>query len=596
MYDRGPLIAWLLTPLVLILGVWLVWYAGAGIFTGGEWAAHQHFWTGLERYFFPGGLNPLRWTGWGYLMVIAWLIAGVGALAASGVDFEEVGIVGLVLAMLFCGVMFFVAVVGNGMDEARGYDGTATSPTTVFVVRDPGNAPSFVRDLTADAEPASGGPCVLLGRHDVVGCVDRGELSVNWEPRVVSIAAAKYQMKTNSASVANTELRENTAGYLYRRGEDGALQVKVSAVRDGKDDRPLHSVVEWDGRGNPTSCLFAGGYAIDTSFNGTHSRNLRDLLADRYPDLLYDDEDVWGYCDGDQPKVVVPVVRQVDYRNRTVLRPAGVLVVSGKNGKTHLDHLRTVAPDDLPGPSYPITMVIKQREMSAWAAGKSPDDDGGFGFELTGAGTQQDNIGVYQLLSKEDGRRYWVSPLRARGSDSEQLVAYAVTPADTVTAGSFNTQRIYVLDDGDERITALTRLENRIKAVLASDPGFYPAGGRVIEFLPLDGRTWQAYGELDGQVKYLFTVPVDESKPVTVANLLTGGQATTPPTNQPGDGAAASPCADFARATREQLRDCAFRALEEDRRRAAAEAAGQTAPPDLPASQPASPSPSSSGR
>jgi hypothetical protein len=228
-------------------------------------------------------------------------------------------------------------------------------------------------------------------------------------------------------------------------------------------------------------------------------------------------------------------------------------------------------------------MVIKQREMSAWAAGREPDDDGGFGFELTGADTQQDNIGVFQLLSKDDGRRYWVSPLRARGSDSEQLVAYSITPADTVTAGSYNTQRIYVLDDNDARITALPRLENRIKTVLASDPGFYPAGGRVIEFLPLDGGTWQAYGELNGQVKYVFTVPVDESKPVTVVNLSTGAQVANPPTGRPGTrpgtGPGLSPCADFATATREQLRECAFRALEEDRRRAEAEAAGQPVAP-----------------
>lgn len=564
--EKALLAAWLLAPAVLILGVWLVWMAGAGIFSGGEWAAHQTFWTGLSRHFFPGGWNVLQWTGWAYLLAIGWLALGVLAVLIAEVGFNEIVISVLALAMVFLGVEVVVAVAGNSMDEARGYAGTPASPTTVFVVRDPNDAPSFVRDLTTNAEPAAGGPCVLLGKHDITGCVDRGDLTVSWEPRVVSIGAAKYQMKTNSASVANTELREDTAGYLYRRGEDGALQVKVSAIRDGKDDRPLHSVVEWDGRANPTSCLFDGEHAIDTSFNGTHGSNLRDLLAHRFPDLRYDDEDIWGYCDGEAPKVVVPVVRQVGYRHRTLLRPAGVVIISGRDGKTDLDHRTTVGKDDLPGPAYPISMVIKQRELSAWAAGKSPDDEGGFGFELTGAGTQQDNIGVYQLLSKDDGRRYWVSPLRARGSDSEQLVAYSVTPADTVTAGTYNTQRIYVLDDGDNRITALTRLENRIKAVLTSDPSFYPAGGRVIEFLPLDGGTWQAYGELNGQVKYVFTVPVDESKPVTVNNLQTGSQPGTSPTND-----SVSPCADFSKATREQLRECAFRALEEDRRRAALE-------------------------
>lgn len=584
--DRANLILWLLAPPAILLALWGLFFLGAGIFNGGEWAAHQAFWTGIERWFAPGGLNPFRWTGWAYLLAIGWLVIGVGNLL---IDEKWLVAAGLVVVMVFCAVMTIVAFSGNGMDEARGYAGTPTAPTTIFVVRDPDSAPSFVRDLTDNAEPATGGPCEVLGRHDITGCVDSGDLTVTWEPRVVSISAAKYQMKTNSASVANTELRENSAGYLYRRGEDGALQVKVSAVRDGREDRALHSVVEWDGRGNPTSCLFTGKHAIDTSFNGSGKRNLRDLLADRYPHLLYADEDVWGYCDGDEPKVVLPVVRQVGYHHRTLVRPAGVLIVSGRDGKTHLEHRARVGPGDLPGPSYPITMVIKQREMSAWAAGRKPDDQGGFGFELTGADTQQDNIGVFQLLSKDDGRRYWVSPLRARGSDSEQLVAYSITPADTVSAGTYNTQRIYVLDDNDARITALPRLENRIKAVLSSDPGFYPAGGKIIEFIPLDGGTWQAYGEVNGQVKYVFTVPVDESKPVTVANLPAGGAAqpqTQPqPQPQPGVDPALSPCADFSRATREQLRECAYRALEEDRRRASAEAAG-----------PSAPSPGSSGR
>jgi hypothetical protein len=589
--EKGPLVAWLLAPVVLLFAVWGIWFIGAGIFTGGEWAANQHFWTGLERYFFPGGWNVLRWTGWAYVLVGAWLLVGIGALFATEDDgFVMIGGSAFAILIVLCIIETIVAVVGNGMDEARGYAGSPAKPTTIFVVRDTGSPPSFVRGLTEGAESKADGPCALLGKHEITGCVARGELASNWEPRVVSIAAAKYQMKTNSASVANTELRENTAGYLYRRGEDGAVQVKVSAVRDGKDDGPLHSVVEWDGRGNPTSCLFTGKYAIDTSFNGNHSRNLRDLLADKYSNLHYDDEDIWGYCDGDEPKVVIPVVRQVDYAHRTLMRPGGVLVVTGRDGKTNVEHRAKVGPDDMPGPSYPITMVIKQRELSSWAAGKEPDDEGGFGFELTGADTQQGNIGVYQLMSKDDGRRYWVSPLRARGSDSEQLVAYSITPADTVADGTYNTQRIYVLDDNDNRITALTRLENRIKNVLANDPSFYPAGGKVIEFLPLDGQTWQAFGELNGQVKYVFTVPVDESKPVTIQNLLTG---TAPPTTQPGTqpqpgtGTGTDPalaaCADFSKATREQLRECAYRALEEDRRRAAAEAAGQTAPPDQPA-------------
>jgi hypothetical protein len=224
-----------------------------------------------------------------------------------------------------------------------------------------------------------------------------------------------------------------------------------------------------------------------------------------------------------------------------------------------------VRPGDLPGPAYPITLVAKQRAMATWAAGERFHDRGGFGFEPTTASTQLGNASEFLLRSRDDGRLYRVSPLTSRGSDSQQFVAYSVTEADTVTDGVLNTQRVYVLNDGDPRIVTITRMENRIKTFLSADPGFYPAGGKVVEFLPLDATTWQAYGEVNGTVKYVFMVPLDESKRISAVNLADGAPVTPA---QPGGTGGTSPCADYSTATREQLRDCALKALEEDKRRA----------------------------
>ncbi|GIJ44264.1 hypothetical protein Val02_11500 [Virgisporangium aliadipatigenens] len=542
---------WLAAPFILAGILWGVWFLAAMAWSGGEWVATHEFLVLGQRWFFPGGADLLHATAPGYLLLIAW--AMLGAAVATDHDFEDNNpyvVTAAVVVCLACGVQVVRGINDNAKDEGRGY-----ADATVFMVRDPAHAPSFIADLTRESDGGTG-RCELVGRHDVTGCVSRGDLPTDWEPRVVSIAGATFQMKTNSPSAGNTDLRDDTVTYLYR----GAGDVRVSAVRDGKNNKPLHSVVEWDGRGAPASCAFEGQYALDKAFNGKWSRNLRDLIAGEYPHLIYDDEDIWGYCDGSEPKVVIPVTRQVASRQRTVLRPAGVLVVQGREGHVRLSHRSRVSAGELPGPAYPITLVAKQRQMSAWAAGERFHNRGGFGFEPTTATTQLGNASDFLLRSRADGRIYRVSPLVSRGSDSQQFVAYSVMPADEVADGRLNTQRIYVLDDNDPRIVTLTRMENRIKTYLSADPGFYPAGGRVVEFLPLDAANWQAYGEVNGTVKYVFTVPVDETKRITVLNVADG---------QPvADAGAASPCADFTKATREQLRECAFKALEEDRRRA----------------------------
>lgn len=561
-------------PVILFAVVWGGWFLVGMAMSGSEWVANHDFRMYGQRWLWPGGFDPLQLTACGYLLLMSWFIAGSLVAVRVNGDFygdlpstipvRSLMVISLVAAVL-CGVQTVRALNDNAKDEGRGYAGTAGDPATIFMVKDLDQIPSFITDLAKDARVASGGPCALVGRHDVTGCLAEGDLPTNWERRVVSITSATYQMRTNSPSAGNTDLRENTVSYLYRKGADGKTEVRVSGVRDGKNNKPLHSVVEWDGRANPTSCAFEGEYALDKAFKGKWSKNLRDLLARKHQDLDYDENDIWGYCDGSEPKVVIPVTRQVNYHQRTVLRPAGVLIVTGDNGKVRITHKSRVDAGELPGPAYPITLVGKQRAMSAWAAGERFHNRGGFGFEPTNASTQLGNASEFLLRSVDDGRTYWVSPLTSRGSDSQQFVAYSVTPADSVAEGELNTQRIYVLNDGDARIATITRMENRIKTFLSADPGFYPAGGKVVEFLPLDGLTWQAYGEVNGMVKYVFTVPLDESSQITAVNLA-NGQAYTPP--QPGTGAGGSPCADFTKATRDQLRDCALRALEEDKRRA----------------------------
>ncbi|WP_198152773.1 hypothetical protein [Pseudofrankia sp. DC12] len=101
------------------------------------------------------------------------------------------------------------------------------------------------------------------------------------------------------------------------------------AIRDGGGiDTPLYGVVEWKGGAElPTQCRFAGRYRTDRALGGQRSNSRPNLLNDRSPHLIFAPADAWGYCDGAEPVIVLPVQRQIHYQARTVPVPAGVVIV-----------------------------------------------------------------------------------------------------------------------------------------------------------------------------------------------------------------------------------------------------------------------------
>jgi hypothetical protein len=128
-------------------------------------------------------------------------------------------------------------------------------------------------------------------------------------------------------------------------------------------------VAEWNGT-TVTSCDFSGQYAIDRSFDASGDSDLNDLLAETYPGLRWSESDVWGYCDGTEPIVVIPMTRQIYVGNRTVVTAGGVVTVKGNYGQTQLSYTASVQPGVLPGPVYPASLVSTQLDQASWAGGR----------------------------------------------------------------------------------------------------------------------------------------------------------------------------------------------------------------------------------
>ena len=369
----------------------------------------------------------------------------------------------------------------------------------------PGTAPPSLGRLLTGASPADRPGCALVGDADVPGCIAAGVApSTGWDARVSSYDGAVFALSGSSGVMQNVSL--NTATVKYLNAWHG-LPARWSGIMDGTGiSQGMGGVAEWNGS-TVTTCDFSGQYAIDRAFGGTNMADMADYLAQQYPGLRWRIGDVWGYCSGSQPVVVIPVTRLVRFMNRTVDTAAGIITVHGNSGRTSLTYSPDVAAGSVPGPVYPQSLVDTQLAESAWAAGRGSMNNGGFGYEPTNSTAQAGNVGDYLLRNTATGRLEWVTPLTLRNSSSQLFVAYAISAADTVTSGSLNVLSIYVLAPSDPRQINVDSMEAGARNWLAlQEPGFISSGGQLLEFTPLGGNMWRAYGEFSGRVVYLLDI------------------------------------------------------------------------------------------
>lgn len=522
------------------------------------------------RQMFPS-FNPVHWTPFTY-MVLAVVFGAFIFFARNKAEvvkerYQDDRVVwrrrtsigarttaaGLIVACLLSSGYATTGLWNNDKDEARSYaDGTT------FVVENPDKLPASLSSLTQGASRnADGSDCLFGTQHDVSSCITKGTLPSNWDARSASLTGAEIVMSRTSGAVPNTEIMTDTLTYL----NDGA---SWTAIRNGKNKVPVYGIVAWDGKNATQTCRFTGKNSLNYAFGGKWGQNLDDTLAKDYPGLLYNQEDMWGYCKGggeinsQTPVIVIPVTEQESYGRRTTLRAGGVLEITGSpSGEPVIVHRKTVEAGTYPGPVYPLSLVAKQREMIQWASGRGNKNRLNFGYEPSDVAAQGGNDSEYLLRDANTKRLFWVTPLKPRSTDSQLLVAYSLTPADTVGQGTLNEQKVFVLPDDDPRIVNVDDMEARVsEAIRNSNPGFFTGSkpGSISEFLPVSPTMWQAFAELNGRVVFRVDVPSNARVTPTV-QAIDGGIETTPPTGTPEP--AGSVCTKpKAELSKQQLADC----------------------------------------
>jgi len=539
-----------LIPAVLTLVVWLVslplgWLLGAG--SGHRWQRWVWY-TVVKGDFFPHGFDIRHATILFWVLVAAWMVVTMFFVyddeESSGVS-NIVGWVVTVVLLVSSFPMMIYSVRNNAMAEAAYYN-----QYNVAVVDNPKNMSStlnlLVHDEGTHAQPNSTG-CIYLRTGDSPACIQQGNMPENWVARNASAEAAAVRLEKSSNGAANTTVLDSSLTYIY---ENGGVW---TAIRDGKSAQSLDRIEMWDGKSDVTSCVFSGKFAIKGAFGGTWSNNLKSTLAKKYPSMFYDMNDVWGYCNGEEPVVVIPVTQQLGYGNRTVMKDAGVLILRGNNGRLSVTHLTDptygtdLSKGQLPGPSYPQSLAAKARDGFGWAAGRKNNNRFKFGYQPTDDTAQYGNASEYLLKNTQTGELDWVTPLTTK-STSQEFIAWSVTPAGSAHSGVLNQTKIYVLADNDPRRVNILTLKGAARNALSQlNPGFFSAGGEIVEFLPVklgsdttgNNGMWQAYGELNSQVVYRIDIPTTAGVSPTVYSLQNGSQATTPPvTTTPNTGGA----------------------------------------------------------
>ncbi|GAA2742309.1 hypothetical protein [Kitasatospora cinereorecta] len=530
---------WLWMPLVALLA----WWVKHGLF-GGFGQQDQSYVLLMERQFFPHGgvldAAPLFWIWVAVgLLGTVWVVGYVAD--ASGTAFSDRR-VRLAFAVVLLTVVGSLVRAGTGIWDDDKDAGRFYARATVLDIPAGGAAtPRSVLPVTEHTRKGDGGRCDLLGTADVPACVKTAPMpDFDFDARTASYAAATAALTASAGLTSGVHLMGHSLHYLPDASQGGGVW---TAVLDGSGEQPTEGIAVWDGRSNTVAtCAYRGDHAFGRAFAGTGAVSLRNLLAERFPDLVYSDQDIWGYCDGPdprtaQPVIVVSVARQTGWLQRTVLEPAGVLVLRGSSdGRPDITYRATVAPGELPGAVYPASIVRSQIREVQWLGGRGAKDDRGFGYAHTSAATNAGNPGEFLLRSKADGHLYYVTPLVPRESSSQLVVAYAVLQADRV-GGGLGDLHVYVRGDDSPSVN-LDVLASRMVSYMAQQTSITISagqGGALQEIIPFGRDMWRGYVDFNGQTQDYIDLSGDATvKPnlVSLSGAITapGGQPTPAPT------------------------------------------------------------------
>jgi hypothetical protein len=230
--------------------------------------------------------------------------------------------------------------------------------------------------------------------------------------------------------------------------------------------------------------------AAGARVGGWFGHNLGRKISAQRRWVRFDARDVYVYCAGDTPIVVVPLKRQAGVLTVTE-RPAGVALYDGHSGKLTI----TTDAAAVPGPTYPISLAARQREATVAAGGFADWWFDRSGWDASEDGANEGNDSEFTLRYKDGSDSAYVTPLTPQGEASSVVAVSTVRTRQTgLRLAPLVVHRLNPTWSSPQAIVQHIKAEYRDVCCYNDD--------RVFEVIPTGGSTWTATVGSEQSIRY----------------------------------------------------------------------------------------------
>ena len=281
--------------------------------------------------------------------------------------------------------------------------------------------------------------------------------------------------------------------------------------------------VTGSGQSTADNCKF-NDFKNGFKFDGWFGANLKRAILYKAGPESIDPSDAYGVCIDGRATVIVPLrtYRGVIF---SYLVPDGVAVIDD-NWNVTVD--RDVTPGEYPGPVYPMSLAVQQRESTIGIGSWWDQVRQRVGYKTTGDNTDETNISEFNLARTDGDGADFVTPLALAGQ-AQSISAVGVVASDENHAGQLNPYTVVTLAPARQANSAVI---DRLR----SDYGNlqeWAAGMQVYEIIPTGPGTWQATLGMPKAVIYRAEINADGTSCLysarTGAKIGCSGDAGAPP-------------------------------------------------------------------
>lgn len=227
-------------------------------------------------------------------------------------------------------------------------------------------------------------------------------------PFLVAERQASSNLSGINGQIGGTDYLADSNHYSTLVDRKGNLNPGYAAI--------INQTIQLTGQASGKPCLFDEKNA-HRRMDGWFDNSLTRAIATKDSMLIAKKDDAWGYCDGDTPKVVVPVTKLNGWITPVEV-PAGVAIYDGHTGEVEIRS--EVKAGDLPGPVIPLSYVQRVNDSLATHNGdwwSMVQGQSGLTDEVKDANDpNKDNHSAFSLAYKDAPGSVYASPFTSRAS------------------------------------------------------------------------------------------------------------------------------------------------------------------------------------